>query len=456
MKSSPPEASPTDSGSAPDSGWASEASAAQHSKEGPSHEAADSNKDEDVQETSAKDEARHQAGSSSSAWTTTVEGQFPCEGMPSTGSVVRVGGLRSLPELNGTLAEVLRPAASERVVVQTCVGEKALRLSNVDGRLSAVAPPWAAPLTAGLLLCSLVAPLAGQPLGAALVPVLAFGWAVGTLALCLSIYRCCWHSWCLPSFSSVCSRMPNRIVLRLGFAAAGALLVCSNWLYGEFVLPQILDGPLEPAEELPVTDRPDDLELECSGEEMCNLTENATGNATNTPPVVKPTRIPSPALIHGSLFYGYMAAFTFPLLGLFFCDGSWWTALVHVLLGIVFIFAGAQHTWTSSSLLTSMRGRRYAEHMGELCAVAKFRQMISDFAPLVAMGVPITAQILCQSRITQRRNTLSAAHFLESSGILLSMKALQWGLMLTYLIFVGTYALDFWILSQLPPDEELI
>ena len=27
---------------------------------------------------------------------------------------------------------------------------------------------------------------------------------------------------------------------------------------------------------------------------------------------------------------GYMAAFTFPLLGLFFCDGSWWTALVHV------------------------------------------------------------------------------------------------------------------------------
>lgn len=26
--------------------------------------------------------------------------------------------------------------------------------------------------------------------GAALVPVLAFGWAVGTLALCLSIYRC--------------------------------------------------------------------------------------------------------------------------------------------------------------------------------------------------------------------------------------------------------------------------
>eukprot|EP00434_Breviolum_minutum_P037992 symbB.v1.2.033690.t1/scaffold4221.1/size42938/5 len=87
VKSSPPEASPTDSGSAPDSGWASEASAAQHSKEGPSHEAADSNKDEDVQETSAKDEARHQAGSSSSAWTTTVEGQFPCEGMPSTGSV---------------------------------------------------------------------------------------------------------------------------------------------------------------------------------------------------------------------------------------------------------------------------------------------------------------------------------------------------------------------------------
>ena len=66
--------------------------------------------------------------------------------------------------------------------------------------------------------------------------------------------------------------------------------------------------------------------------------------------------------------------------------------------------------------------------------MARWRQTVSDFAPLVAMAVPITAQVLCQSRrrlsltlvevcarITQRRS-LSNMNFLETSGILLPAK----------------------------------
>lgn len=374
--------------------------------------------------------------------------------------MVRVSGLKSLPELNGTLAEVVRPAASQRVVVQTSAGEKALRRSNLDESLHALLPPWAAPVGAALVLCTLVAAVAGRPLGAALLPLLALGWAGGTLALCLGIYRCCWHAWYLPSFSAVCDRKPNRTLLRLGFLVAGILLLTSNWLYGELVVPQILDGPiqLETEEMPPVVAHEAEVAAgnATDNASLDNATLNSTENATENATVVKRPRIPSPAMIQGSLLYGYIAAFTFSLVGLCFCDGRWWTTLIHVMLGIIFTFAGWQHTWTSSSLLTSARGRRYAEYMGELYSIAKFRQMISDFAPLVALGVPITAQVLCQSRITQRRGSLSTMSFLETSGILLSMKALQWGLMLTYLIFVGSYAVDFWILSQLPPDEELI
>ncbi|CAK9092856.1 Uncharacterized protein SCF082_LOCUS43686 [Durusdinium trenchii] len=372
------------------------------------------------------------------------------EGMPAIGSVVRVFGLKSIPELNGTLAEVLRPAPQERVVVQTSIGEKALRLGNVDGQLAAVAP-WVKPSAAALAVFTVLAPMAGRPLSVAAVPFLALLWALGTLAACLSIYRPCWRSWCLPSLSNVCQRAPNRSVLRVGFAVAGVMLMTSNWLYGELVVPQILDGPLELPEE-PV------IEVPASEVEVCEANETETENGTcstnssnATDPVVKRPKIPSPGLIQGSLRYGYVAAFAFSLAGVCFC-GPWWSTLIHVFVSIAFAVTCSIHTWASSTLLTSERGRPYAEQLGELHVIAKYRQMIMNFLPLVAL-VPIT---VCQSRMTQRR-PLSAMSFLETSGILLLGKVSQWGLMLTYVLYVGSYAMDFWALSSPEQlEEELI
>ena len=125
--------------------------------------------------------------------------------------------LRSKPRLERRLEPLMGLAVLE-----------ALRLSNVDGSLTSVAP-WALPSAAVLGLGPL-ARLLGRPLGCAAVPLLAMGWAAATLVTCMALYRLggstrpsgpgpkrsrpCWRSWCLPSLSDVCGRWPNRRILR--------------------------------------------------------------------------------------------------------------------------------------------------------------------------------------------------------------------------------------------------
>jgi len=258
---------------------------------------------------------------------------------------------------------------------------------------------------------------------------------------------------------------------------AALLLLVSNWLYGQLVLAQILDGPIQlpPSapddgtvledEDLAETSPKDKVlpevvqsaQSESVAEEALNASAESSENETENSTVVKKPRIPSPSLLRSSLLYGYVAPAALAAQAVFF-SGRWLPTILHVIAALAFALASSQHTSGSGLLLTSARGRPYADLMGELHVVAQARQMMADFAPIIAMGVPVTAQVFNTSRLAQQRGSLTAMGFLETSGILLSLRALQWGMILTYALFVGSYVVDFWVLSQagVPGDEELV
>ncbi|CAE7699736.1 unnamed protein product, partial [Symbiodinium sp. CCMP2456] len=401
------------------------------------------------------------------------------------GSVVRICGLKSAPQLNGTLAEVLRSGdVPDRIIVRCPgAGEKALRVSNLLASATDVLPAWAGPVLAVLAVSSILAVLGlyrdpASCICSTVVPGLAALVLLVTVLVCLLLYRPCWPANCwLPSVSEVVNRSPSRTMFRSGMLLAALLLLLSNWLYGQLVLAQILDGPIQlpPSapddgavledEDLAETSLKDKVppevvqsaESESQVEEAVNASAESGGNETENSTVVKKPRIPSPSLLRSSLLYGYVAPAALAAQAVFF-SGRWLPTILHVIAALAFALASSQHTSGSGLLLTSPRGRPYADLMGELHVVAQARQMMADFAPIIAMGVPVTAQVFNTSRLAQQRGSLTAMGFLETSGILLSLRALQWGMILTYALFVGSYVVDFWVLSQagVPGEEELV
>eukprot|EP00439_Symbiodinium_sp_Y106_P043912 s78_g5.t1 len=389
----------------------------------------------------------------------------PCKqeaGPLAVGSVVRICGLKSAPQLNGTIAEVLRAGdVPDRIIVRCPgAGEKALRVSNLLASATDVLPPWAGPVLAVLAVSSILAALGlyrdpASCICSTVVPGLAALVLLVTVLVCLLLYRPCWPPNCwLPSVSEVVNRSPSRTIFRSGMLLAALLLLVSNWLYGQLVLAQILDGPirLPPSapdgvkafppnvleddgavledEDLAETSPKDKVlpevvqsaQSESVAEEALNASAESSENETENSTVVKKPRIPSPSLLRSSLLYGYVAPAALAAQAVFF-SGRWLPTILHVIAALAFALASSQHTSGSGLLLTSARGRPYADLMGELHVVAQARQMMADFAPIIAMGVPVTAQVFNTSRLAQQRGSLTAMGFLETSGILLQRGA---------------------------------
>lgn len=153
--------------------------------------------------------------------------------------------------------------------------------------------------------------------------------------------------------------------------------------------------------------------------------------------------------------YGYAAAAAAGVQGLFGLQERLLSpqSVIHIAGAVVFAVSAMQHCQQSTLLLSSVRGEPLRTASDWVVTIVKFRRQIGDFAPIVLLALPLASQMFNRDNSAgSRRPTMQSA--LQSSGLLTSAKAMQWGSLLLYTVFVSTYALDFWVCGGIPPGDE--
>eukprot|EP00927_Polykrikos_kofoidii_P076929 TRINITY_DN73943_c0_g1_i1.p1 TRINITY_DN73943_c0_g1~~TRINITY_DN73943_c0_g1_i1.p1 ORF type:complete len:473 (+),score=69.47 TRINITY_DN73943_c0_g1_i1:126-1544(+) len=393
------------------------------------------------------------------------------------GTIVRIAGLKAQPQLNGLLGLVLRPGdgpAPERTVVRTRVGEKALKHANLQVGFGAVCPRLVS-AAAGLLFTATVIAVVdvlrsgGHSQTSAAIPVLTATWAFATIGLCGWFYLPCRPSgtW-LPSLSALGQAQPARHVFRGGFLLMALLLATTAWLYSDLVVPRlaeaveqapspspspppprpVAEGAIETAHET-VGEHDDEDERESaaqSREPTEDETENQTeGNATLTNITTSP---PDDSMVERSVLYAWVAAAGAATQAVFIFDGRFsFFSVLHVVGALAFSMGSMQHILQATQILQSVRGEPLTSSSAWLQTVLRMRHLISSFGPLLVLALPLGAQM--SSRQPVARNNM-AKSMLDASGIMVTMRSMQWGTLVFNAVIIGTYACDFWVAMALP------
>lgn len=409
------------------------------------------------------------------------------------GTVARIAGLKAAQELNGQLCQLLRPAdgAPDRVVVRTNGGEKSLKPANLQFGASSVYPRWAL-AAAGLLavlsfLVCLDSLLGSQsPVCAAAVPVLAMVWLLGTVILQFWVYRPCRTPdvW-VPSVSELGLYPPLGHAYRFGFLHVALLLFTSIWLYSELVLPRLGEVPTpgtpwrpitvsaeEPSGQQPVGEEEAEAEAAASARELEGEGEKDGGqdevssaegaeegadvasNSTNASRAANVTGNMSYFLTwapNRSVTWGYAAAAGVGLQGLVTFDARVSIRSTIHLLGMgAFVVGTMQHSMQSSMVLMSPRGRPLADLSDKVRTVIRLRQNITNYGPLVMLGVPLGSQFMNMNKQqTRGQQQMKAINILKESGLVKLVGLLQWALVAIYALFYSTFCVDYWYAASM-------
>uniref|UniRef100_A0A7S1LQH5 Uncharacterized protein n=1 Tax=Alexandrium catenella TaxID=2925 RepID=A0A7S1LQH5_ALECA len=449
----------------------------------------------------SKAPASSSAGGSRAAPASTGTSAAVLPGSVPAGTVARITGLKAeaAKELNGQLCQLLRPAdsAPDRIVVRTRQGEKSLKPANLQFGASSVYPRWA--LAAGVLLAALsvltaVDALLGSrsALSAAAIPVLAMVWLLGTVCLQLWVYRPCRTPdvW-VPSVSELGLYPPLGHVYRFGFLHVALLLATSVWLYSELLLPRLAEVPApgtpwnpvsfaevapsgheaaEPEEadvapslhevegEEPSEDaKPVDAEVEAmetaDGEGGADDAGGANGtNATSVPMVTGNMSYFLTWAPNRSVTWGYAAAAAIGVQGLITFDSRISVrSAIHVLSMGAFAVGTWQHSTQASMVLMSPRGRPLAALSDKVHSAMRLRQNITNYGPLVMLGLPLGSQLLNMNKPPAKsQGEVKAVNILKESGMIKLVSLLQWALVVIYAVFYSSFCVDFWFASQAP------
>jgi len=356
------------------------------------------------------------------------------------------------------------------------MGEKALKPVNLlTGR--AVYPKGTYCVAVVLSVLALIVGLdilrseGRSTVSAALVPLLFAAWLLSTLGLCGWLYRPCRleGAW-MPSVSELSVFPPMRNFYRVGFMFAGALLAQSIWLYSELLMANLAEMPpmpsaapapplmsAEPADVAGAEESAEAVDPEAENEELLEETDEAK--------VVKPKEKNMTRLLalhetlrvgpETSTWWGYGAAAGLFLQGVVPFDGRLSVRSVLHLGTLGGCVAGAlQHSVISNTLLLSARGRHFWESSPLLHQVIKLRQNMTDYAPLVLLGMPLTSQYMTFQRRGKAVDP-SATKFrdlLKDTGLTKAMGLTQWLLMLVYAVFYGSFSVDYWVVSNMLRD----
>merc|ERR1719378_1287930 len=112
-----------------------------------------------------------------------------------------------------------------------------------------------------------------------------------------------------------------------------------------------------------------------------------------------------------------------------------------------FAFAANQHCSQSLALLGGPKGKPIAEARAAVTPDARLdvqwlRMQLVQIGPVVLLGMPLMAQMFNKmSNTGQRGHSLKEA--LQQSGLLTSLRSIQWGALVCYTVFVASYACDF-------------
>ncbi|CAK0852231.1 unnamed protein product [Prorocentrum cordatum] len=325
-------------------------------------------------------------------------GQFVClPGVPWTTSCPElpspVPGLSSpsLPELNGQLCYVLRPADSGgRVVARTSAGEKSLRPANLSCGLEACLPGRARTLGGALLalaLASLADALRG---GGALVPISMLAWLAFTLGFAWWLHRPskAADAW-LVSVSELSSCLPARTVYRIGFVIVSLHFAVSIRVYDSLLIGTLAPAPL-PGAPLGATGA-------AGGAGAGGPESGAPGNGTEGGEnmlLAAARRLQEPngsarerMQLEGpwrSVRWGYVGAAGLAVQGAVPFDGSLSVPSALHLAGVGAFLSGAgQHCLLSAYVLGSSRGRRLLEAAPWLESVRELRSKAGHFKSIV-------------------------------------------------------------------------
>lgn len=388
------------------------------------------------------------------------------------GTVARIANLKAAPYLNGQLCQVLRPAeAPDRVIVQTRIGEKSVKCTNLLSG-NAVYPARTGYVAVALsILTSVVVaevlqrPHGGIALAKAAIPLLGMTWFLMTLGLCFYIlwsFRA--SDAVFPSISELGVPKSTRPIYRVGFIWAAFLIALTVWLYGELLMSNLAEAPPLPTLVAPnasMNTSSETVEVsEASDKTVENLTvsenagiENSTGNIT--------TRDPNSSIYvwgpERSIKWGYAAAAGIGIQGFFNFDSRVSLRSAFHVVGMGTFVAGmCQHCMLSSLVLTSPRGKPFMDASAMLHRVLKLRRNVTDFAPMVLLLLPLGTQYSTLFRKPLNMNPPSGQpempsmrSFLADTGLVSWIARSQWALMLVFAAFFSSYAVDFWVASQM-------
>jgi len=372
-----------------------------------------------------------------------------------------------MQDLNGKLCQVLRPADnSERAVVWTRLGEKALKHGNLDtgcvvyprGTVKAVCALLA---LAFFVLIDVCQAHGRNALSAAAIPAIGSILLGGTLGLCISIWWSCRPQgvW-FPSVSDLSRHAPLSNAYRIGFIAFAFFLFATIALYQELLLPQIEIPSIESYETnasvplaVPVPGPSPGIEADTPSSvngvdnETMNSTENASMNATRNNARHMLSLGPS-----RSVYWGYAAAAGLAMQGTVTFDGKLSIrSTVHVVGMFIFAFGVMKHSAQSNFWLGLPRVNAQMELPAALAASLKFRCNLADYGPLVLMLGPLSSQAMAThqaSSSARSTQALTMKTFLRDSGMDKAWALMQWVLVVLVWMFYGSFAVDFWYAGQ--------
>jgi len=430
-------------------------------------------------------EPERSAGAAPSSSGDTANGGVAAEAVeaPPEGTVVRIMGLKAQPALNGEHGLVLRPGSTpERTVVKTRFGEKSLKHGNLQCGLRVVLPHLACHIIAVVFALTVAAAadaLLNGPRGFGVVatPALAVAWLLLTIGICGVLYRPCRPSseW-LPPFHALGSARPARKVYRGGFVIMALLLGASTWLYGELVFPRL--GPVPPPEaSLPQAAPAEEAASEEEGHEVETTeaapTDDAAASGEDSPKIetveenASATNATASNATRGNvtrildlserterscIFYGHVAALCALLQGVFLFEARLsLQSLLHIAAGVGFVTCTLKHCNASTILLMSTRGAPLVAASEVMAQAVKMRNYLTSYVPLVLMGAPLCSQMMTATEVSRNyQQPQTWKSVLASSGLLTTVYCVQWGALVAYVIFVGSYACDFWAVTKLP------
>jgi len=314
---------------------------------------------------------------------------------------------------------------------------------------------WAIGLVLGMLALAVTVDVfrtGGRGYLAIATPLVCGIWLLATSFLCLWLY---WpgckppDTW-FPGFACLSTHPPVSHVFRSGLLVVSLLFATTVWLYGELVIPHLVE--YIPPEPVLNTSSPNTTSVEQEAmvsDELANgsdeLANGSAGNGTsNTTPIV----IWAP---NASFKWGYGAAAGIAIQAAFKFEQRWCVNAIAHCVGVVLFGGGAmQHALLTNVVMASSRAKAITDTSPWLAWLVKFRQRVTDMAPIVLLATPLLGQMFSGFKTKPNRaGNASMRSILKESGTITSAVAAQWALAVLFALFYGTWAFDFYIASQL-------